>query len=222
MIFDDTSNLSEDFKKRISRYTQKFYEQKNYGNGIGIGNMQGMNIMGGPNGNIGNQGSNNIMNNNMNNFTQSNHMNNFNPSNNPSLVNPNQLNYNSNNNLGANNYYHMMNQNPNNLNNLNKNLSNNFNNFINQNQGQNIPLNSGSMNNMNNMHNSKTPNGMQNNLNYANRKGSRSSLAEEKEDKKLGGLQGQNGKYTCRFEILIENDKDFQVARRLIGAKVGD
>jgi hypothetical protein len=28
-----------------------------------------------------------------------------------------------------------------------------------------------------------------------------------------------HGKYTCRFEIQIENDKDFQVARRLIGAK---
>jgi len=28
-----------------------------------------------------------------------------------------------------------------------------------------------------------------------------------------------NGKYTCRFEIQIENDKDFQVSRRLIGAK---
>jgi len=28
-----------------------------------------------------------------------------------------------------------------------------------------------------------------------------------------------NGKYTCRFEIQIENDKNFQVARRLIGAK---
>ena len=32
--------------------------------------------------------------------------------------------------------------------------------------------------------------------------------------------QMQNGKYTCRFEIQIENDKEFQVARRLIGAKV--
>jgi hypothetical protein len=29
-----------------------------------------------------------------------------------------------------------------------------------------------------------------------------------------------SGKYTCRFEMQIENDKDFQVARRLIGAKV--
>jgi len=28
-----------------------------------------------------------------------------------------------------------------------------------------------------------------------------------------------SGKHTCRFEIQIENDKDFQVARRLIGAK---
>jgi hypothetical protein len=29
-----------------------------------------------------------------------------------------------------------------------------------------------------------------------------------------------NGKYTCRFNIQIENDNEFQVARRLIGAKV--
>jgi hypothetical protein len=29
-----------------------------------------------------------------------------------------------------------------------------------------------------------------------------------------------NGKYTCRFNIQIDNDNEFQVARRLIGAKV--
>jgi hypothetical protein len=29
-----------------------------------------------------------------------------------------------------------------------------------------------------------------------------------------------NGKYTCKFEIQIENENEFQVARRLIGAKV--
>jgi len=29
----------------------------------------------------------------------------------------------------------------------------------------------------------------------------------------------QNGKYTCKFEVQIENDNEFQVARRLIGAK---
>jgi len=32
--------------------------------------------------------------------------------------------------------------------------------------------------------------------------------------------QQQNGKFTSRFELLIENDKEFQVARRLIGSKV--
>lgn len=32
-------------------------------------------------------------------------------------------------------------------------------------------------------------------------------------------LKGTSGKFTCRFEILIENDKDFQVARKLIGSK---
>jgi hypothetical protein len=32
--------------------------------------------------------------------------------------------------------------------------------------------------------------------------------------------QIQHGKFTCRFEIQIENDKEFQVARKLIGAKV--
>lgn len=29
----------------------------------------------------------------------------------------------------------------------------------------------------------------------------------------------KSGKYTCRFEILLDNDKDFQIARKLIGAK---
>lgn len=29
-----------------------------------------------------------------------------------------------------------------------------------------------------------------------------------------------SGKYTCKFEIMIENDTEFQVARRIIGAKV--
>jgi hypothetical protein len=40
-------------------------------------------------------------------------------------------------------------------------------------------------------------------------------------DEKKGQISGGNinGKYTCRFEMQIENDKDFQVARRLIGAK---
>jgi hypothetical protein len=40
------------------------------------------------------------------------------------------------------------------------------------------------------------------------------------QNKKLEDNSNINGKYTCRFEIQIENDKDFQVARRLIGSKV--
>ncbi len=61
---------------------------------------------------------------------------------------------------------------------------------------------------------------------FNNRKASNTSAVDEKEEKK--GLVGSNntvqvnnnGKYTCRFEIQVENDKEFQVARRLIGAKV--
>jgi hypothetical protein len=40
----------------------------------------------------------------------------------------------------------------------------------------------------------------------------------EYEDKKCQD-KFSTGKYTCRFDIQIENDKDFQVSRRLIGAK---
>lgn len=48
-----------------------------------------------------------------------------------------------------------------------------------------------------------------------------SSMSNNNLDEDRSKLSGNNtGKYTCRFEIQIENDKDFQVARRLIGAKV--
>jgi len=39
------------------------------------------------------------------------------------------------------------------------------------------------------------------------------------DERKNNGNTNNNGKYTCRFEIQIENEKEFQVARRLIGAK---
>jgi len=44
----------------------------------------------------------------------------------------------------------------------------------------------------------------------------------ESEDKKLYEKFISNGKYTCRFDIQIENDKEFQVARKLIGSKVNE
>ena len=33
------------------------------------------------------------------------------------------------------------------------------------------------------------------------------------------GEEKNSGKYTCKYEILIENNPDFQIARRLIGSK---
>ena len=49
----------------------------------------------------------------------------------------------------------------------------------------------------------------QNNNNNANNKNSSGVSNDEK----------NIGKYTCKYEILIANDKDFQIARRLIGSK---
>lgn len=90
----------------------------------------------------------------------------------------------------------------------------------------------GNMQNMQNngMNNHNNSNGSQKQTNQMNvqRKSSNTSLFDDQDSgfnvsvgggKKNGNL-GQNGKYTCRFEIQIENDKEFQVARRLIGAKV--
>ena len=37
-----------------------------------------------------------------------------------------------------------------------------------------------------------------------------------------GSQNNQGHKFTCRYEIQIDNDKDFQVARKLIGAKGGN
>ena len=40
-----------------------------------------------------------------------------------------------------------------------------------------------------------------------------SNISKNKDD------ENKSGKYTCRFEILLDNEKDFQIARKLIGAK---
>lgn len=59
-----------------------------------------------------------------------------------------------------------------------------------------------------NLYSSPQLNGMNNNFN------------SQLQNKKFEDNSNINGKFTCRFEIQIENDKDFQVARRLIGSKV--
>ena len=142
--------------------------------------------------------------------------------NNYSNSNQNQINKNGNQNQNSNNIYMtpnmMMPYNQikingmpmNNMNNIPQNIQNlqsyqSFGNIQNMmmSSSMNIPLfmnqNLGGMNNLM---------GMQINNNQYNQKQFNQSLEEK-----------NNGKYTCKYEILIPNDKDFQVARRLIGSK---
>ena len=106
------------------------------------------------------------------------------------LMNQNVPNINNINNLNINNI-----SNLNNINNLNINELNNINNINNIliNPNNNLINNNKFMQNNNN-----------NNLNNNNH-----NTGEEK----------NSGKYTCKYEILIENNPDFQIARRLIGSK---
>lgn len=91
--------------------------------------------------------------------------------------------------------------------------------------GQNMPGMNMGMNMQMPMHMQNMPNLQMNNMGMNQMQSSNNSFnsykqnqSNEPEEKKSHSMQ--NGKYTCRFEIQIENDKDFQVARRLIGAKV--
>jgi len=203
--------MSEDMKVKIGKYTQKFYD----------GNM-GMN--GGING-MGMNGMN--MNQNMN--QNPNNMNNFNNG-------MNGMNNRMNPNMNMNNY-----NNQNNYNNMNNNMNNNFNNPYNSPYYMNNNMNN-NFNNNNNNNNSMSQNSSQmmggdfspltkgknggGNFNL-NRKNSGTSNtfndggSQNGDDRKsnASNRDSNNGKYTCRFEIQIENDKEFQVARRLIGAK---
>ena len=49
-------------------------------------------------------------------------------------------------------------------------------------------------------------------MNQTNMNNNLNMISNNNDDKNFG-------KYTCKYEILIENDKDFQIARRLIGNK---
>jgi hypothetical protein len=99
-------------------------------------------------------------------------------------------------------------------------------------QMQNLPMNIQFQMQMQNMQNIPMQNNMQinnqsqnmqfNNLSQVNVNNLSNSLQSKtsiNDDEKKSNTM-QNGKYTCRFEIQIENDKEFQVARRLIGSKV--
>ncbi len=167
LIGDDFNFLSEDFKVKLNKFSQKIYD----GNGNNFGyNMNNMNMM--------SSGMNPNMNPNLNPMM-------------PNMMQMNNLNSNGLNFQNSNNYYMMMNH---------------------QNDNKNRQTPSNSMTPVSNSQNS--------NQNTKKHTQNNSAKYEENEDKKQVSLATQNGKYTCRFEIQIENDKEFQVARRLIGAKV--
>ena len=107
-------------------------------------------------------------------------------------------------------------QNMNNMNNMNnmgeRNNINNMNliNSINNNMKNNL------MNqNIQQMNNPKFNQNLQNNFNQNminNQNNNNNNNTNNNDEKNFG-------KYTCKYEILIANDKDFQIARRLIGSK---
>ena len=115
-----------------------------------------------------------------------------------------------------NNFPVFMGQNINNINNINSinqiNTINNINNINSINQINNI-------NNINNVNNllQNNPQQLNNILNnnqlIKNQRAFNQNINNNINEEKNGG------KCTCKYEILITNDKDFQIARRLIGSK---
>ena len=110
-----------------------------------------------------------------------------------------------------------MGQNINNINNINSinqiNTINNINNINSINQINNI----NNINSVNNLlpNNSQQLNNILNNNQFIkNQRAFNQNLANNNNNEEKNG-----GKCTCKYEILISNDKDFQIARRLIGSK---
>ena len=202
------NNINNGFTNHI---TNGINNNNNITNGINNNNITNginNNITNGINNNITNGINNNItngINNNITNTNTQNHINNINTNNYISLnmmMQYNQLNMNPNMNINN------INQNMNQMNNYNRMAANimmspstmNMQNmppqiFMNQNMN---------VNNMNNIMNMQINNNHQFNQNK--------NFNQTNEEKNYG-------KYTCKYEILIPNDKEFQVARRLIGSK---
>ena len=110
----------------------------------------------------------------------------------------------------------------NNLNLFNKQNLNNMNNQNNMsmiNNIKNMNLLNNMNNNMNNLLKSQTINiqSMNNNKQF------NQYLIQSNINKNANNIKKNDeknlGKFTCKYEILIANDKDFQIARRLIGSK---
>ena len=80
-------------------------------------------------------------------------------------------------------------------------------------------------NNMNNNFNNPMQNQINKNFQQLNNKIYNQNLHQNNYNQNINNNDNNNndeknfGKYTCKYQILIENDKDFQIARRLIGSK---
>jgi len=130
-----------------------------------------------------------------------------------------------------------INQNVPNLNNYN-NISNNIGVLNNINNNIGIMNNINNMNNMNNMNNINninninSINNINNNINNLNSINDLNNILISQNNQRINNIQfNQNsnnninneeknsGKLTCKYEILIQNDPEFQIARRLIGSK---
>ena len=168
-----------------------------------------------------NNNTNNNMNNNMNNIINNYNSNNIFMPQNIMIQQNNQMkmdqsismNTNNINNLSSNlqNFPNLNSQNYQNLQNMHPmQYYNGMENLI-MHQGMNMPLilnqNINNINNINNIFAIQLSNQP-----YNNQKPYSSNLNISIEEKNYG-------KFTCKYEILIPNDKDFQVARRLIGSK---
>ena len=205
IVPDESKNIFENYYNR-SLYNIKIIKEKN--NQQVIQNINNNNISEMPSHNVNINKNNNIVNNNINNMVINHNLNNIFLSPNIMMQQYNKMNINQGMSLN----------NMNNINNINNNLPSNFQNFQSipnyngiQNlimpQGINIPL----FMNQNNINNII---GMQlNNQSYNNQKAFNQNINNINIEEK------NYGKYTCKYEILIPNDKEFQVARRLIGSK---
>ena len=122
-------------------------------------------------------------------------------------------------------------RNGNNMIQNNINLNNNYNiqnQYVQPNIMNNMNINNMNINNMNinnmNMINYNTPMNIQN-FYMNNMIPNPQNIMNNSYNRNINNYNHQNneeknyGKYTCKFEILIPNDKEFQIARRLIGGK---
>ena len=142
----------------------------------------------------------------MTNINNLNNINNFNMNGINNLNSPNGIN--GINNLNINNINNININDLSNINNINNILINPNNNVLNNNI-----LNTNILPNNQYIQNNHNPNKNHNNNHNSNHNNNHNNNNHNT------GEEKNPGKYTCKYEILIENNSEFQIARRLIGSK---